>query len=40
MSRSYHLERLIPNDSKLFAQSILDKTISYFVTSDVRSKIR
>ena len=26
---------LIPNDSKLFAQSDLDKTISYFVTSDV-----
>lgn len=29
---------IIPNDSKLFAQSDLDKTISYFVTSDVRSK--
>lgn len=29
---------IIPNDSKLFAQSDLDKTITYFVTSDVRSK--
>lgn len=29
---------IIPNDSKLFAQADLDKTISYFVTSDVRSK--
>ncbi|PKG42804.1 hypothetical protein [Psychroflexus sp. MES1-P1E] len=29
---------IIPNDSKLFAQSDLDKTISHFVTSDVRSK--
>lgn len=29
---------IIPNDSKLFAQSHLDKTISHFVTSDVRSK--
>jgi len=29
---------IIPNDSKLFAQSDLDKTIIHFVTSDVRSK--
>jgi predicted nucleic acid-binding protein len=29
---------IIPNDSKLFAQSDLDKTIAYFVTSDIRSK--
>jgi predicted nucleic acid-binding protein len=29
---------IIPNDSKLFAQADLDKTIIYFVTSDVRSK--
>lgn len=29
---------IIPNDSKLFAQCDLDKTITYFVTSDVRSK--
>ena len=29
---------IIPNDSKLFAQADLDNTISYFVTSDVRSK--
>ena len=29
---------IIPNDSKLFAQADLDKTINYFVTSDVRSK--
>ena len=29
---------IIPNDSKLFAQCDLDKTISHFVTSDVRSK--
>lgn len=29
---------IIPNDSKLFAQSDLDKTITHFVTSDVRSK--
>lgn len=29
---------IIPNDSKLFAQSDLDKSISYFVTSDIRSK--
>jgi predicted nucleic acid-binding protein len=28
---------IIPNDSKLFAQSDIDKTIRYFVTSDVRS---
>ena len=29
---------IIPNDSKLFAQSDLDKSISHFVTSDVGSK--
>lgn len=29
---------IIPNDSKLFAQSDLDNTISHFVTSDIRSK--
>ena len=29
---------IIPNDSKLFAQSDCDNTISHFVTSDVRSK--
>ena len=29
---------IIPNDSKLFAQADIDKTITYFVTSDVRSK--
>jgi predicted nucleic acid-binding protein len=30
---------IIPNDSKLFAQADLDKSITYFVTSDSRSKI-
>lgn len=29
---------IIPNDSKLFAQADFDKTITYFVTSDKRSK--
>lgn len=29
---------IIPNDSKLFAQADLDKTITHFVSSDVRSK--
>ncbi|MEQ6119559.1 hypothetical protein [Reichenbachiella sp. MALMAid0571] len=29
---------IIPNDSKLFAQADLDITITYFVTSDGRSK--
>lgn len=29
---------IIPNDSKLFAQADLDKSITYFVTSDSRSK--
>ncbi|SFC37024.1 Predicted nucleic acid-binding protein, contains PIN domain [Parapedobacter composti] len=29
---------LIPNDSKLFAQADLDKHVTYFVTSDERSK--
>ncbi|RLD60470.1 MAG: hypothetical protein DRJ05_04580 [Bacteroidetes bacterium] len=29
---------IIPNDSKLFSQADLDKSITHFVTSDVRSK--
>ena len=29
---------IIPNDSKLFAQADLDKSISHFATSDLRSK--
>jgi predicted nucleic acid-binding protein len=29
---------IIPNDAKLFAQADLDKSITYFVTSDSRSK--
>ena len=29
---------IIPNDSKLFAQAHLDKTITHFITSDNRSK--
>ena len=29
---------IIPNDAKLFAQSDIDKTIEYFITSDKRSK--
>ncbi len=29
---------IIPNDSKLFAQADLDKSITYFVTSDGRSR--
>ena len=29
---------IIPNDSKLFAQADLDKSITHFVTSDKRSK--
>lgn len=29
---------IIPNDSKLFAQADFDKTITHFITSDVRSK--
>jgi|TARA_R110002124_G_scaffold228897_1_gene394203 hypothetical protein len=33
-----HPRAIIPNDSKLFAQADLDKTIIYFVTSDMRSK--
>lgn len=32
-----HPRAIIPNDSKLFAQSDCDKTILYFVTSDSRS---
>jgi predicted nucleic acid-binding protein len=28
---------IIPNDSKLFAQADLDKTVTHFVTSDIRS---
>jgi len=30
---------IIPNDSKLFAQADIEETITYFVTSDVRSNI-
>ncbi len=38
-----HIEKIlpraiIPNDAKLFAQADLDKTITHFVTSDIRSK--
>jgi predicted nucleic acid-binding protein len=33
-----HPRAIIPNDSKLFAQADIDKTIIHFVTSDVRSK--
>lgn len=29
---------IIPNDSKLFAQADIDKSITHFVTSDKRSK--
>ncbi|MGB1033253.1 MAG: hypothetical protein ACPGWM_11580, partial [Flavobacteriales bacterium] len=29
---------IIPNDSKLFAQADLDKSVTHFVTSDRRSK--
>ncbi len=29
---------IIPNDSKLFAQADWDKTVTHFVTSDIRSK--
>lgn len=29
---------IIPNDSKLFAQADLDQTITYFITSDSRSR--
>jgi hypothetical protein len=29
---------IIPNDSKLFAQADLDKSISHFITSDQRSE--
>ncbi len=29
---------IIPNDSKLFAQADLDKSITHFITSDIRSK--
>ena len=35
---SLHPRAIIPNDSKLFAQADIDKTITHFVTSDVRSK--
>jgi len=33
-----HPRPLIPNDSKLFAQADLDKSITHFITSDIRSK--
>lgn len=29
---------IIPNDAKLFAQADVDKTITHFITSDLRSK--
>jgi len=29
---------IIPNDSKLFAQADTDKTVTYYITSDARSK--
>lgn len=35
---SLHPRAIIPNDSKLFAQADIDKTITHFVTSDARSK--
>ncbi|MGB3591034.1 MAG: hypothetical protein WBA16_05045 [Nonlabens sp.] len=35
---SLHPRAIIPNDSKLFAQADIDKSITHFVTSDVRSK--
>lgn len=35
---SLHPRAIIPNDAKLFAQADIDKTITHFVTSDVRSK--
>jgi predicted nucleic acid-binding protein len=28
---------IIPNDSKLFAQADIDKSVNYFVTSDIRT---
>lgn len=33
-----HPRAIIPNDSKLFAQADVEKTITHFVTSDTRSK--
>lgn len=35
---SLYPRAIIPNDSKLFAQADIDKTITHFVTSDIRSK--
>lgn len=35
---SLHPRAIIPNDAKLFAQADIDRTITHFVTSDVRSK--
>ena len=29
---------IIPNDAKLFAQADMDRTITHFITSDIRSK--
>lgn len=29
---------IIPNDSKLFAQADMDESVTYFITSDARSK--
>jgi len=38
VKKSYPPRAIIPNDSKLFVQADLDESITYFVTSDVRSK--
>lgn len=35
---SLYPRAIIPNNSKLFAQADYDKTITHFVTSDVRCK--
>lgn len=35
---SLHPRAIIPKDAKLFAQADINKTITHFVTSDVRSK--
>jgi len=36
-SEKLHPRAIIPNDSKLFAQADLDKSVTHFVTSDERS---
>lgn len=33
-----HPRAIIPNDAKLFAQADMDKAVSHFITSDIRSK--